>query len=55
MRRCRQARGQSLVESALLIALVATALAGMFGYIRASIAHRMKTSADGISQGRLYW
>lgn len=47
-------RGQSMVESALLLALVAVALVGMFGYIRSSVAHRMKTSADGISQGRLY-
>ena len=46
--------GQSLVEYTLHIVLAVAALAGMFGYVRSALSHRMKSGADGVGQGLLY-
>ncbi len=48
-------RGQSVVEYAVLVVAVAAALVGMYGYLRSSLAHRMKGGADGIGHGLLYY
>ena len=47
-------RGQSSIESAILIVMAAAALVGMFAYIRSALSHRMKSGADGIGQGLRY-
>jgi Flp pilus assembly pilin Flp len=54
MRRVRRVRGQSAIEYVVLVVLAAAALAGMFGYIRSALSHRLKSGADGVGQGLLY-
>lgn len=43
-----------MIEAALLIVVAAAALVAMFGYIRSTFMHQMKSGADGIGQGLLY-
>ncbi len=52
--RVGRSRGQTLVEYAILIALTAATLTAMYGFIRSSLSHKLKTGADGIGQGMLY-
>lgn len=50
----RNGRGQTTVEYAVLLTVVAMALITMFTYIRSAMAHRMKSGVDGMGRGMLY-
>jgi len=50
----RRFRGQTTVEYAVLLTVVAMALVTLFTYIRSAISHRMKTGADGVGRGMLW-
>ena len=47
-------RGQTIVEAALLLAIVAVALAALFSFIRASVSFRLKNGADAFGHGLLF-
>lgn len=46
--------GQSTIEYAILIAMAAVAMAGMFGFIRNAVSHHYKVGADGFGHGLRY-
>jgi len=50
----RKFRGQTTVEYAVLLTVVAMALITMFTYIRSAMAHRMKSGVDAVGKGMLY-
>lgn len=47
-------RGQSILETAVLLAAVAGALMIFFSFIRASVASRLKVGADSYGHGLLH-
>jgi uncharacterized membrane-anchored protein len=47
-------RGQSTVETALLLAVVGLALVAFFGFIRNAMSHRIKVGADAFGHGLQY-
>lgn len=46
--------GQSIIETALLIFVVAVAMAVFFTFIRNAVGFRLKTGADAFGRGMLY-
>ena len=50
----RRHRGQSTVETALLLLAVAAALVAMFTFIRNGVAGRLKAGADTFGHGMLH-
>jgi hypothetical protein len=52
--RMKSTRGQSLLESILLIAVATAALWAMFAFVQGAIQEHMKGGADGIGHGLLY-
>ena len=50
----RLKRGQSALEYAILMVVIAAALVGMFSYIRSAMSSQVKSGADGIGKGLVY-
>lgn len=50
----RVRRGQSTVETALLLGAIAMALVVFFSFIRSSVSSRIKGGADTFGHGLLY-
>ena len=50
----RRGRGQSTLETALLLMAVAAALVMMFSFIRNAVSWRLKGGADAFGHGMLH-
>lgn len=50
----RKARGFSVIEYALMIAIIVAALTGMSIYVKRSVCGKWRSVADGFGYGRQY-
>ena len=50
----RMTKGQSLVETALLLCVVATVLLVFFTFIRSAVSSRIKIGSDAFGHGLLH-